>query len=399
MTFVKPQPSASERGAFPKEVFSALLVLLLERGPMSRSELAEVLGLSRPTLTEMSRQLLESGILREGETVPRRGKGRPSIGLELNPAFGFFVGVQVTGQELSLVLTDPLGQVVASSTAPSSPDVHQLSRALAQAIEELRQGYGVPKKQLRGLGVSLSGYVDQASGTCWQSANLGWFDVPVAQIVAEATGLPTAVENDAKAAALSEKLFGLARDTANFTLVTLGESVGAAHFMRGELYRGTTGAAGELAHCTVAYGPQARLCRCGKRGCLDTVASGMALVQRAQEAGLAVNTASELELLAVQGDETARRLLQEGAQALGIVLSFVAQSHDPELLIIADLNGFTQGYFLTLVRQTIENNILPRLLSTLRIELHPVTPDFWARGAASVATQQFFQTLNSKEMI
>lgn len=402
MSFVKLPPTLNQatppRSERPAGSPSELLTLLLEKGPLSRSELATALGLSRPTLTELSRHLLEAGLIYEqaGASHGQRAKGRPSINLELNPDYGVFVGVQLSSGALSLVMTDFCGKVLATLavTNPASNEITVLSQEIAAAVEVLREQARIPCKQLRGLGIALSGYVDHMSGTCWQSANLGWFDVPVVQVVSQATGLPVALENDAKAAALGEKLFGIARDTANFTLVTLGESVGAAHFMQGELYRGHTGAAGELAHCTVMTGPAAKLCRCGKRGCLDTLASGTALVQLAQERGLVVQAASELEWLAVQGHQEAQALLREAAEALGLILSFVAQSHDPELLIIADLLGFSQGYFLTLIRQTIENNILPRLLGTLRIELHPVTPDFWARGAASVAIQQHFHSVN-----
>lgn len=405
MTLVKSafshSPAAPARGQgdgrHAADSPAGLLTLLLEKGPLSRSELATALGLSRPTLTELSRHLLDLGLIRE-QAAPgreRRSKGRPSINLELNPDYGVFAGVQVSSGAFSLVLTDLRGQLLTTLTAPASPDIEGLSRDIGAALDAACEAAGLSRKQVRRLGIALSGYVDHASGVCWQSANLGWYDVPVAQIVAQATGLPTSLENDAKAAALGEKLFGVARDTADFTLVTLGESVGAAHFINGGLYRGQTGAAGELAHCTVNTGPSARLCRCGKRGCLDTVASATALLAQAHERGIAAQSVTELEALAVQGHGEARALLQEAAQALGLVLSFVAQSHDPALLILADLSGFSQGYFLTLVRQTIENNILPRLLSTFRVELHPVTPDFWARGAAGVAIQQLFHAVGS----
>ncbi len=388
-------PPARRRSAPPPTPGTALLRALLEGGPASRSVLAATLDLSRPTITEVSRSLLELGVIREAEEAHarRRGKGRPTVNLELNGAYGHCVGAHVTGQQAHLVLTDLLGTTLGTLSVPSSDDVERLGAHLAEGVEQLRQRSGVPRQGLLGLGLAISGFVDPHSGVCLQSANLGWYDAPVADVVQRATGLTTTLENDAKAAAISEKLYGLARDSGNFTLVTLGESVGGAHFVNGELYRGTTGGAGELAHCTVDLGPHARPCRCGKRGCLDTLASGNALLERAQERGLTLTAAPELEQLALRGDPAAQDLLRQASIELGLVVSHVIQSQDPELILIADLLGFSGKLFLTQLRQAIENHILPRLLSSTRIEMHRVTEDFWARGAASVAAQRFFATV------
>lgn len=372
---------------------AALLEALLEAGPTSRSALAAALSLSRATLTEVSRDLIDQGLLLEtaDDTGPRRGKGRPSVRLELNAGYGYCLGASVTGSQLHLVLTDLLGSVHASQTRSTTDAPLDMAAAIAAGLQDLLQTAGIARRLLLGIGLALSGFVDRETGVCLHSANLGWYDVPIASLVSQATGLPTTLENDANAAAISEKLFGVAREARNFTLIALGPSIGGAHYIEGQLYRGTRGGAGELAHCTVDL--DGLPCRCGKRGCLDTVASGTAMLQAARDAGLDVVTLSQLETLAIHGNARADQILRRASQALALVISHVIQSNDPELVLIADTSGFDQGLFLTRVRQGIENNILPRFLSTTRIEFHHVSDDFWARGAASLAAHRFFTSV------
>ena len=113
-------------------------------------------------------------------------------------------------------------------------------------------------------------------------------------------------------------------------------------------------------------------------------------------AGLHGASVGELERAASNGDAQARSILQRGSQALGLVIANIVQSNEPELVLIADPSGFGQGLFLTNLRHTIEDNILPRFLRTTQIEVHAVPDEFWARGAASIATHQFLSHYTSE---
>ena len=366
-----------------------LLNLLLSRGPLSRSALAEALHVSRARLTELSRELIEAGLVLETQDAPQRrqGKGRPFVHLAINASYGYCLGASVIDSRIHLMLTDLGGAVQAEQTVPTSAAPQELAELVQRSLTVLLDEAGIARRRMLGIGLALSGFVDRERGICLHSANLGWHDVPIAALVAQVTGLPTVLENDANAAATSEKLFGLARDASNFTLITLGASIGCAHYVGAQLYRGSHGGAGEIAHSTVELGGQ--VCLCGKRGCLDTVSSRAALLHAAERAGLPAGSVSDLERAARHGEPQALAILRRGSQALGLVIANIIQSNEPELVLIADPSGFGQGLFLSSLRHTIEDNILPRFLRTTRIDVHAVQEGFWARGAASLATHQF----------
>ena len=365
-----------------------IIEALLENGSMSRSELADSIGLSRSALTEMSRVLIQGGFVEESPAVyDKQRKGRPSIMLSLNAKYGYFVGVGLTEDPPLMALTDCHGNVLVEHEIGMIMKPEAVAAAIGRGITHLTRTSGISREQVLGIGIALSGHVNHAQGICLQSNLLGWHNVPVARIVERATDIPTFIDNDAHAVALGEKLFGLARELKSFTVVMLGKKIGGGSYMQGRLYRGHTGAAGEIGHCTVA--PGGPRCECGKEGCVDAFASSSALLRKAAELGLKVEAIGELEALAAQGVGNAIELLHHAGSALGIAVANFIQINNPELVLFADLVGFGDGVFISSARQAIERNIMPHLLATTRLELSSVEQDFMVRGAASIAAHQF----------
>jgi predicted NBD/HSP70 family sugar kinase len=220
-----------------------------------------------------------------------------------------------------------------------------------------------------------------------QSALLGWRDVPLASLVAAATGLEVFIENDAKALAVSEKRFGQARDLDTFTLVSHGAGIGSAHFIAGRLHRGLHGGAGEIAHCTLEL--NGTPCRCGKRGCLDTIASLNAIMEMAREENLGLSSLAELEQLASGGSAAAIRILHRAGTALGLAIAQLIQILDPSLILIAHQAGAFGGLLGTVVQQSIETNVLPGFAGLTPVRTFPIDEDTWVRAAASIAAHRF----------
>jgi predicted NBD/HSP70 family sugar kinase len=386
-----PQPAESDGGrpvAVATSSYVNIIEALLENGSMSRSELATSIGLSRSALTEMSRVLIQHQFVEESRSVlDRQGRGRPSIMLSLNARYGYFVGVGLTEDPPLMALTDCHGNVLAEHEIRTEMDPESVASAIAQNLPYLTRASNISREKVLGIGVALSGHVNHADGICLHSNLLGWHNVPIAQIVERGTRMPTYIDNDAHAVALGQKLFGMARENKSFMVIMLGKTIGGASYMQGRLYRGNTGAAGEIGHCTVA--PDGPLCECGKKGCVDVFASSTALLRRAAQLELDVEEIGQLEALAADGDTKATELLHHAGFVLGFAVANSIQMNNPELVLFADLVGFGHGVFLRSARQTVESNIMPHLLSSTRLEFRSVEMDFLVRGAASIAAHQF----------
>ncbi|HEY4200811.1 MAG TPA: ROK family transcriptional regulator [Devosiaceae bacterium] len=366
----------------------AILETLIDRGPQSRAAIAEIIGLSRAALSGLSGELIEAGILREAEVSRDASRlGRPSILLELNASHGYFVGVSIEQMSCPMVLADLHGNVIAQLALPAAHEPEQFAKIVAAGLPKLLAKSKVRRDQLLGLSIALSGFVNNEQDTCLQSAVLGWHDVPLAHMVQAQARIPTSLENNANAAAVGEKLFGRGRESSNFSVVTFGESIGCAHYFDGRLYRGHAGGAGEIAHSTIEI--DGVPCRCGKRGCLDTIASRHAVIAAARQADLVVNSPQDVEALAKTGDPSAIRILHRAGNALGLAMSHLIQLNNPERIVIASVNNTMGSLLRTVTKQSIDAYVLPQLGSVTDIRFDDVDEIFWARGAAAIAAQRY----------
>lgn len=365
----------------------SLLAYLGLHGPTHRADLAAATRLSKAAVSTLSRSLIEAGLIHEVATARApSGQGRPSVLLDLEPRFGCLIGVRLDEDPLVVVLTDLKGTVLAHETRALSarPDLDELAASVASSVPALIAVAGVDPRRLLGVGIAVSGIVDASAGVVRHSAILGWNDVPLAAHVEARVGVPVLIENDANAVATFEHLYGSARGTDDFALVTIGRGVGAAQFVAGSLQRGHDGGAGELAHCTVV--PDGRLCACGKHGCVDTVAARGAILAAARERGLRAHDLSSLEALAQGGDPDALTLLRQAGAALGLGVSHLIHLTDPGLVLIAGSQIQPGTVFTTAIRQAVERHVLPRKLPGLNLAFRSLEPISWAQGAAALAT-------------
>ncbi|MBS0881361.1 ROK family transcriptional regulator [Pantoea sp. JGM49] len=363
-----------------------ILRLLIASHGMSRTAIAENMKLSKAAISPLVKEMLNAGLLEE--SIPESsGQGRPSVLLKMRADSAYFLGASLLGEYVVLVLIDMHGLVLASTHMPLDPDPQQLTVTLAAAIPDLIAQKGISADQLIGLGVTLSGFVDENQAICVQSALLGWKNVPLADMLKRQTGLDVSLENDAKALAVSEKIFGVAKKARNFTLISHGDGIGSAHFFQGQLHRGAHGGAGEIAHCTIE--PGGRPCRCGKRGCLDTLASLTAIRESMRDKALESQTIAELEALAVKGNSAAIAILHQAGHALGLSIANIIQMNDPELIVIAHQPDAFDGLLKTVVMQSIDSHVLPSIMGKTPISSIVISEQSWARAAASVAAYRF----------
>lgn len=356
-----------------------ILRLINQSGPLSRTQLVSLCGVSKATISALTADLLSDGMLVEDEIV--YGAGRPSIRLALAPDSAFFIGVSLATHPFTAVVTDVKGTLIDSHDIDADTDPSTLVAAIAQVVTRIMESGKIASPRIAGIGIAIPGLVDAASSTCVRSTVLDWREVPIGAMLSAETGLPCYVENDANAITLAEHLFGSLRGCASGTLISVGDGIGCGHIIGGELFRGHRGGAGEIAHSTIQI--DGRPCLCGKRGCLDTLASLRSIAGRARDKGLP-GTVAQLDVLASRGDHDAMGILHDAGSALGLAVSQLIQTLDPERIVVT-FDGPADGLYARVLRQTIDTNIMPHQPERTEILLSAFEQSAWGRGAASVA--------------
>jgi glucokinase len=244
------------------------------------------------------------------------------------------IGVDVGGTTIKAALFDADGLEYGSSERPTprhlGPDA--VIATTIDAIVDLQAQ--VPEAaRLRAAGLVVPGVVDARNGIAVYAANIGWQQLPLRQIVADAIGLPVILDHDVRAAGLAELELGAGRGLKEVLFVALGTGIAAAVITKGEVLAGATGRAGELGHLPVF--PEGEWCACGQRGCTETYASATALSRRYSAAsGISDVSAKDVISQAAAGDAIADRILQDAIEALGRALVNYVLLMDPELILI-----------------------------------------------------------------
>ena len=258
-----------------------------------------------------------------------------------------FVGVDIGGTKVAAGLVDSNGEISSQVRVPmvsnSSADegLNAVLSAIAQVIPRGTDG-------VRGIGICAPGPLDPKSGVILNPPNVPcWRNFPLAESVQKRHSVPVKVDNDANAAALAETRWGSARGYRNAFYATIGTGIGTGIVFDGKIYHGRTGSAGEGGHVSIDY--QGPICRCGKPGCIEILASGTAIAQRARQELAAGARSSMLELAggdlaavtgeivgkaSESGDPLAAKILRETAEMLALWLSNIIDLFDPEVIVI-----------------------------------------------------------------
>jgi predicted NBD/HSP70 family sugar kinase len=278
------------------------------------------------------------------------------------------------------------GQVLATRTEAFDALQPGVTEALLASLKRfLRRG----RSKLLGVGVCLPGVVARPDVGTVDADVLGWQAVPLGSTLRQAVGVPVLVENDVKALAVAERLFGLGRDHHDFAVLTIGRGVGFAAVVGGVLQRGAAGGAGELAHVVVATnGPP---CACGQRGCLEAYVGASGLVAAGRSAGLLKGGQSldHLSELADHGDASAREIFASAAQRLAHTLAPVLAASSPEVLLVAGEGTASWAHWDRAFRNSLAKR-LPAWMRHLPVQVDEWDDTSWARGAAALVLATAF---------
>ena len=388
-----------------------VLLSLLQEESLSRIELAKRINLSNTTITNLIAELLEEGLVTERdcndhEEGSLRPVGRPRTAICLVPEARFVIGVHVGVGTYRVALTNLRNEIVVSIR--ESFDVNALPEVvldqMVQCIHQVVQESQVDTALIVGVGVGLSGLVEFESGVNVMAPNLNWRDVRVKDYLTEKLSLPVVADNNVRCMALGETYFGIGRDLESLVFVYGRIGVGAGFINKGEVFRGSNMGAGEIGHNTLLLSEGA-LCRCGKRGCLETLVSettiiqqGMEIIQTQPNGVLAkiVDEEPDTNLVdcvfqaARQGDNAVREMLADKAYYLGVALANMVNLYNPEMIILGGLFAQEQTNFIDPVINTVRQMTFGDLGNRVQIEATSFGWKAGVIGAAALALMDFF---------
>jgi predicted NBD/HSP70 family sugar kinase len=370
---------------------------LYRRPATGRAELARLTGVSRRTVSSLIEELGRAGVVEEHsgieETRPR-GTGRPPILLSLVPGAAFAVGLDIGHRHIRVVVCDLVGRPVADESVQVAVDgapVESLDIA-AELVGRALEHAAVDRRSVIGVGMGLATPINKRTGELEAHGILpGWQGIRPAAEMEQRLGTRVELENDANVGALGEWTFGAGKGVADLAYIRLSEGVGAGLILGGRPYQGARGIAGEIGH--VVTHERGRICKCGNRGCLETVATPSAiaaLLPSRQGEPVAVE---ELLHLVQTGDRGARRAVRDAGAAIGRALAMLVNILDIELVVVGGDLAPAGDVLLDSVRDAIERDLVAPAADPLRVVAGTLGDRAEALGAAALILARSPQAL------
>jgi len=366
---------------------------------ISRSKLAEMVPVSRATVSGIVSELIQVGILEEIGEGKSTGGRRP-IKVRYRPEARIAVGVVLFNNHIQAALTDMEGnpldylQIPIGGVTPEAM-LHSMQRAVKQILS------GVSRDQVLGIGVGTPGIVDFETGVIEISVSRGWVQggTNVKTYLETELNLPVYVANRSRVAALGEYQVGTGRGVSNLIYLFLGQGIAAGIVIDGQLYFGSGSSSGEIGHVSIY--PDGPLCVCGNRGCLEVYATEAAILARARavarenplsllqqhvEINLEQLTIEQLIQTARQGDLSALAVLNDVGAKVGIAVSILINLFNPEIVIIGGPVGSSADeLLLDPVIKEAQRRTLPRPFKGTQITTGTLGTKAVAIGAAVLA--------------
>jgi glucokinase-like ROK family protein len=379
-----------------------LLRLIWSERTISRAEIARRTDLSRSTVSETVSELLATGLVVEAGPGQSSGGRRPIVLQFQDEAFGL-VGIDLGSSHVAVALTDLRGKVLAWQEANHavSLDPDGTRQLAARLVEECLVRWGRGADRLVGIGVAVPSPVDPRNPDQLSEVALpAWKGRGGFSFLSERFGVPVLVDNNANLGGLAEHWWGAGQGMDEVTYIKIGTGIGSGHIVGGRLYRGATGAAGEIGH--IVIDPQGAPCTCGLRGCLCTLVGAHPLVLRAAalraehpDSRLASGEISlaAIEDAALAGDALANHLVREAAGHLAVAIASMLNVLNPAVVIIGGGLSRVGELLLAPLRSAVRSRALFWSAASAQIVTSPLGPRAVALGAATLALESALDDL------
>lgn len=394
--------SEIEKGAKSALMKKRIISYIMSNDNVTNTELAKVLNLSVPTVSKFIEELSAAGIVRERGKLATNG-GRHPLLYGLNPESCYFAGVDMKNGAVSVGLIDFCGDMVGKQTdiPYDCKDTPEGLDRLCDIVKSFIASSGVNKDLIINLNLNISGRVNPQSGYSYSRFNFG--ERPLSDVLTEKTGVHCCIENDTRAMALGEYMCGNCRGERNVIFVNVGWGLGIGLIIDRKIYTGKSGFAGEFGHMVACDNEV--MCHCGKKGCLETEASGSALhrkliarleagensvlAERFKEVGDV--SLSEIMDAVAREDLLCIELVEEVGQTLGRWLAGLINIFNPEKVVIGGALSSTGDYMLQPIRSWVKRYSLNLVNEDTKIVLSKLGDQAGLIGACLIARNRAFE--------
>lgn len=385
---------------------SLILNIIRERGPISRAEIAKVTKLTPPTVSNLVKELLVTDIIIERSLGESSGGRKPTM-LTLNGSGFHVIGLDIGSNNLKAVLTNINGTLLKKEIFPIPEHVtkEELLTLMADAIHLMKDEAEIDEDRIVGVGVAMHGIVDVERGMSIFAPNLNVKELPIKGYLESQFNMLVKVENDARAMSLGEQWFGNGAGIDHMVCINAGRGVGAGLIINGKLFHGQNFISGEIGHMVIdVNGPK---CTCGNYGCLQTFASGPAIVQLAAkelrlgqqsmltelvDGDLSRITGELIHEAAVAGDMLCRNILAQAGRYLGIGVTNLIHIVNPQRIIIGGGLANSGNFLLQSMQETIRQRALTSSAKGTELMLSKFREDASVMGAVALILSELFVT-------
>lgn len=389
----------------PKTIKSAQLKNLIVKQlyfdkALSCAELSELFDKSIPSITKAVNELMSEGFVVEQGYAPSSGGRRPLL-YSIKPDAMYILAVAMDQLSTRIQLLDLLNRPVADSLTIDLK-LHNSDEALGTLIKSINNYIirtGIPKEKIAGIGMGMPGFINVRQGINYTYLSAG--GKSLTQYLKDQIGLPVYIDNDSSLIALAEQRFGIAKAQQNVMVINLGWGIGLGMIVNGEIFRGHNGFAGELSH--IPLSDDEKLCACGKRGCLETVASMLVVVEKAIE-GIKSGRVTSLKTLddvpskslgddiltaAGNGDQFAIELLSDAAYKIGKALAILIHIMNPQTIVLSGRGARAGKILLAPIQQALHKYCIPRLAESTQLLISNLGFDAELIGSAVLMMENF----------
>ena len=343
-----------------------VLQMIFGNQKISRAEIARLTELTRTTVSEVVGGLIKEGLVEEVGLGSSIG-GKPSILLSLVADSRYLIGLSLMQDKFIGAVVNLSGEIKETVEIPvDGRDGTQALSLLYQILDRLTQKNWIP---IVGIGVGAPGLINTREGIVISAVNLDWQDLPLAHLLEKRYGLPVSVLNDSQATAIGEFVYGNHPSGSNLIVLTVMHGIGAGVLINGQLFQGDGGGAGEIGHVVVQE--NGLPCRCGRNGCLETVASAKAVVTRMQSLTDSLDPISldVVESRFKNGDRTAQQVIMDAATYLGRSIgSLVGTFNIKTIVLTGDMTRFGEAW-LSAVERAMSQAALGRMVEGTQLQV------------------------------